>query len=211
MRNRIWLILVFFLTALSGKSQYYDGQKGIGIYQPYDNSNITPDFRRKNAISIGVEHCWTTPLDGQLPMNFGVHLGYNYLVLKEKNRWLSAKKKTRDELHFGMGFHLSYFKNGEWFAQVKIKKPLLAIKGNLISFFFFYDIGFGLHKTTNVSELHPSPLSWSITSEVFNIRFGRSLFFINGLSYATRNDMSGKLPYDVSVIWALRYYIYKKK
>lgn len=201
------LLLIFCLT---GSSQTYDGMKGRGLYQSYDKSFVSPELRKKHVISLGVQHSMSTPINDSTKFNPGVHLGYNQFFFEKRTRILSAKKKQRDEVKIGFGVHFSLHPNGEWFGGVNIYRPIIALKGTLLSLFLLNEFGLVVHRAEFVPELGLSHVKTNLSFEVFRIRFGRAFFVHAGAFYALRNDLLSKDFKEFSVFGGLRYYFYKK-
>lgn len=215
------LLLGLSILLVSGLfAQTYDGVRGYSTYQKYDKSQISPEKRRKHSISLGFQNAWTTPFDfdnGPAP-DFGMNIGYNFLILKSRKRLLSTKGKHNDEVALAFGWHhyIQFQKKGEWFSMATVYRPLLGLKGTMFSVFALNEIGLGFHRTNdppNVAEGEEpkGPISLMVYAEGLRFRIGRALAIHTGFTWAFRNDLLDRNFNEMSWISGIRYYIYRRK
>lgn len=191
-------------------AQTYEGLKGYGVYKPYDKSYINPEIRGKHCISLGGIGAINTPFPNDFEPTFGVHVGYNYLVLEKRKRLISHKKKMRTEIKHGLGLHVNVLQNQELYIMATYTNPLFSLRG-LLGFYFFSEYGLGIHKSPTL-ENQETFTRFNASVEVIRIRFSRSPLNIHfTTNYSLQNDLLGKNRLDVGFMGGLRYYFYKVK
>jgi len=206
-------ISILYLTLQNSWSwaQTYDGMKGYSVYHRYDKSFVTPDLRGKHAVSFGMIMSGNSPFGDEFKPNYGIHLGYNYLIFykRKKKKLFSKKSKFHDEIKAGLGLHLSVLSHHEFLFTAKYFTPLLPIRGKLMSWYIFSEYGLGLHKlpTTIIST---GAMKVNFSLELFRIRIGKTPLNLHfTTNYALSNNLMVKEPIDLGFVGGLRYYFYK--
>lgn len=215
---KIYLIFFSIIIVLNASAQYDFDVKGYSAYKAYDDSFITPNLRGKHSISfgglIGMYGTQTGAIftnESSASPNFGIHLGYNYIVLSQRILKSSKKNKTRDELKYILGAHLNILSNNDMFLMATFYKKLIGTNGRLFSWSFFSEYGLGIHKSENVFE-SSRPLKIDLSLEIFRMRFVKQPLFLHGqFNYATSNDFLSKDKLNLGFYGGIRYYFYKKK
>ena len=190
-------------------------------FEIYDKSHISPDYRKKHAISIGGQNSFSTPLDGIsqydslknkdiIDWNPGFHIGYDFLILRRRVRLVSEHAKPATEIKNGWGIHFAFHQNKEFLLNTVYHRPIFKLYIPLFRFYLFNDFGLGVHYNPRFEGTSTKPVSLVLTSEVLRIRWCNSpvYLYING-AYSIRNNVLGTQTLGVSVMGGLKVYFYK--
>lgn len=203
---------ILTIISLSGGALFaqYDGMKGQGVFNKYDQSYINPDTRGKHSVSLGFMASVTSQTSEFMP-SWAAHLGYNYLIIKKRKRFLGFKETMRDEIKRGFGMHFTLLSEGQFYLTANYYDPFVGLKGKIFSLYLINEYGIGVHRYTGIDDgLNKTALTLSL--EILRIRFGKSPLFLHfTANYATKNNFLGKDRLDLGLVGGLRYYIFKKK
>ena len=203
------LLIAFIVYSPSCCAQEYDGLKGFSTFQKYDKTYISPDLRAKHAVSLGGGAGLLSP-QAEVDPTFGGHLGYNYIIYKKRKRLFGIKETLRDEVHMGIGAHLTVFANKEWFFSINYLNPLVSLKGKFLSLYFLNEIGIGAHSSPVKNEVE-AEVDLNLSLELLRLRFGKSPLNICLTGYFDAGrSMFSKERMDVAAALTLRYYIQSK-
>lgn len=211
----IFCFLFPFLTA----AQIENTIIGTSHFQDYDKSYITPELQRKQGITLGVQSSLSTPFhiatqlntneDFTLFDNLGVHVGYNYLIVKRRVLKRSSKGKRKDEFKNGVGFHLGFQSSGEWYANLNYYRPLVHLYLPMFRVYLFNEWGFGIYNNVNLAGTGTRAVSPVVSFEPIRIRLFNTPIYLHGTTfYALSNDSFGTLPLNFSIVVGARIYFY---
>ncbi len=224
--------LIAFLTLINITCLAQEEVKGYGAYQKQDKSFITSDLRGKHAVSIGFYNSLNTPSEKNyvpiydtLSLNqntsynqdviplFGVHVGYNYLILSKKDKYKKKKNKTKSRtiINSYLGLHFDFSTRKEYLINLKLYHPLIRAKGFLFTWLLFNEIGIGVHHLPDY--LNPSnSVNPNLSLEVLRLKFIKIPLFITATTnYDLKNDFTVPERKNVEMMFGLKYYIYKNK
>ena len=202
-------ILLLLLSSFQALAQEYDGFKGRGVYTQYDKTYINPEIRGKHGVSLGFGVASVSPLNTFDPQ-WGVHVGYNYILMEKRKRIFGIKEVWRDEVKMGFGSHFYHWQNGEWYFNINYLNPLFALRGKLLGFYFFSEYGIGIHRAPEKLE-EPSKVRFNVSIEALRIRFGKSPLHLHFTAhYDAGSALLSKERMDLAFSTTLRYYIYKR-
>lgn len=209
MNLKSFILIVCCFTPIFVGAQDYDGYKGKGSFQPYDKAYINPSYRGKHGASLGLAYASVSPLNSFDPQ-WGINLGYNYLMLYKRRRIFGIKEVFRDEIKMGFGLHLHYFFNSEWYLHANYVNPTISLRGKLFSFYFFNELGLGLHRSPPKLD-SPSKVRFNVSFEALRIRFGKSPLNLAFMGfYDAGSALLSKDRMDLAITTKLSYYIYDK-
>jgi len=212
--------LIAFLTLINITCLAQEEVKGYGAYQKQDKSFITSDLRGKHSVSIGFYNSVNSPfIYDTIPPVFGVHLGYNYLILSKKEKYKKKKNitKSRTIINSYLGLHFDFSTQYEFLINLKFYHPIIRIQGVLMTWLLFNEIGVGLHQLPyNLDQsLIPntsSRIKPNLALELLRIKFYKAPLFITAsTNYDLTNDFSVPEPKNIEFMFGLKYYIYKNK
>ena len=201
--NAILLILAVLISVLSSAQDLKN--RGFSNYKEYDNSFITPNYRKKHVLSIGgIANTYGSNFAELVP-NFGAHIGYNFLIIERRKIKFTTKTIFRNETKFGFGIHFNYLSKGEFMLLTNYYRPLFTSKGRMLSWYFFCSYGLGLHKTYD--ELNADkPYRFDATLEFIRLRFGKSPLYLNLiLNYDLANNSLGKDRMNIGILGSFKY------
>lgn len=203
--------LLFLLLVFS--TLYSQNEEGEFISFPeskYDNSYISPHLRGKHALSLGLQSVQTTP-SVNLQVNQSVHLGYNYLILKERKLLLALQDKYRTEMN-ALGLHFTYVNPEEHYLMGTFFHSKLGLKGRLMSFYFLSEFGLGYHYKKDLINYNKRKTNITVMVDFVKFRFGRLPMHLNFAgTYALSNNLFNKTPIVLGYMAGIRYYFYRKK
>ena len=200
-------IILFILSSLCLYSQEADV---ISFpEEKYDQSYITPSLRGKHSFSLGFLNVQTTP-DQNLVVNQSLHVGYNFLILKQRKLILAIRDIKRTEMN-SFGLHFTLVNPEEHYLMGTFFSSFLAKKGRFISFYFFSEVGLGYHYKKNLQNFNQNRFNLSFLLEFIRFRFGRIPLYLNmSGTYALSNNLFNKTPLILGYMVGLRYYFYRK-
>lgn len=208
MRIKLFILSILLTTLVLGQERKdsvltFDEEK-------YDQSYITPSLRGKHSLSLGFMNVQTTP-DQNLTVNQSVHLGYNYLILKERKLLLALRDIDRTEMN-SLGVHFTYVNSGEHYLMGTFHSSFLAIKGRLLSFYFFSEVGLGYHYKRELQDFGQSKMNLNFLVDFVRFRPGKIPLYLHfSGTYALSNNLFNKTPIKLGYMIGLRYYFYRKK
>lgn len=177
--------------------------------EKYDQSFLTPYTRGKHSLSLGLMNVQTTP-DQNFVANQALHLGYNFLFLKDRKLLLALNDRRRTEMN-SFGLHFSLVKGNEHYVMGTVFRPFLALKGRLFSFYFLSEYGLGYHYKKKLSDFDESRVNMSLMIEFIRFRFGRIPMYLHiSGTYALTNNLFNKTPIILGYMGGVRYYFYRK-
>ena len=93
-------------------------------------SFISTSIRGKHSGSFGLISSYNSPFGGDITPNFGIHFGYNYLIVKraEKYNEHTYKLKTKNYIKQAFGFHVDILSENEFLLTAKYYRKMLNIK-----------------------------------------------------------------------------------
>jgi len=198
----VFLSIKTFAQERNGKAISYNEQM-------YDQSYITPYLKGKHAFSLGFMNVQTTP-DPNLTVNQSIHLGYNYLILKERKLLLALRDIDRTEMN-SLGVHFTYVNPQEHYLMGTFNSSFLAAKGRLMSFYFLSEVGLGYHYKRELQDFDQNKLNISFLVDFVRFRPGRIPLYLHfSGTYALSNNLFNKTPIMLGYMFGLRYYFYKK-
>lgn len=201
--------ILFISLLFSGLSQKDAGESIVLSEQKYDRSYLSPALRGKHSFSLGLFNSQTTP-DLQFGQNRALHIGYNYLILKQRKLVLALRDIKRTEMN-SFGLHLTLASAKEHYLMGTFQNSVLAKKGRFVSVYFLSEVGLGYHYKKDLQSLGQRSLNISALLEFFRIRVGRiPLYFNISGTYAITNNLFDKTPLVMGYMSGLRYYFYRK-
>ncbi len=206
---RVQLIIFSVLICWNTFAQERKGKAISFDEEVYDQSYITPHLKGKHSFSLGFMNVQTTP-DQNLTINQSVHLGYNYLILKERKLLLALRDIDRTEMN-SLGVHFTYVNPQEHYLMGTFNSSFLAAKGRLMSFYFLSEVGLGYHYKRQLEEFNQNKLNVSFLVDFLRFRPGRLPLYLHfSGTYALSNNLLNKTPIMLGYMFGLRYYFYKK-
>mgnify|MGYP001304672207 CR=1 FL=1 len=176
----------------------------------YDDSYISPHLRGKHSFSLGLQSVQTTP-SANLQVNQSVHLGYNYLILKERKLLLALEDKYRTEMN-AIGVHFTYVNPEEHYLMGTFFHSKLGLKGRLLSFYFLSEFGLGYHYKKDLQNFGKRKTNITVLVDFVKFRFGRLPMHLNlAGTYALSNNLFSKTPIVLGYMAGVRYYFFRKK
>lgn len=209
-----WITKIFILVgclclwSLKTDAQFRNKNKEYSGYQKYDDKLITPHLRGRNSISFGGGLSINRSLpDQDVVPEAAFHLGYNYLILQQREYRFSKKNKSKEEIKMSFGAHLTVGVGGEILLNANYYNPLIAIRGRILGWYLFSEYGIGLHR---FPDYYPNENKWTpnLSLETVRIRFFKSRFFIhNSLNLDLKNNYLSKQRANWELLFGIRYYI----
>ena len=218
------LALVFlFAPVCSAMSQKGSEIRGASVFEEYDRSHITPELRRKHAITIGFQEGVSTPFsktftdnpDGSTSMNWnpGIHIGYNFLIIRKRKRLLSPTGKQANEIKNGLGVHLYMQQNKEFYFNISYYRPIIKLYIPIFRIYLFNEFGLGLYYNSNFVNFgdgKTKPLTPAASIQPLSVRLSNSpIFFYITAVYSLKNNLFGTEPLSVSFLGGVKVYFYK--
>jgi len=205
------LHIIFLITTFSSVSQQYDGNKGFSAYEEQNSSLISTKLRGKHSASIGLLSSFNSPFYEDMPKQFGFHIGYNYIILGEKTRYIEKreKTKTRDLYNHIFGLQADILTDNEYLITAKYFKPFLGYRGLIFDVRFFSEYGLGIHHLpTYLAQEKMTKFNFSL--EFIRLQFLKSSFFIHaGTNYDLSNNFLNVERKNIQFNAGFKYYIFK--
>jgi hypothetical protein len=208
---RHWIVIIFFFNfySFSQKTE----SRGYSAFQKQDKSFITSNLRGKHAVSFGIYNSNNAPFNNNLISLFGLHLGYNYLILSKKEKYKKKKNitKSRTIINSYIGLHFDYSTKNEFLINLKFYHPLIKAKGLIFTWLFINEIGLGIHHLPNY--LNPSGITNpNFSLEILRLKINRIPLFLTASSnYDLRNNFSVPEPKNIEFMLSIKYYFFKNK
>lgn len=207
MKNFAATLIILFLASISMAQELE--YKGSSAYKKSDITYISPDLRGKHGASLGFAISLNPRTDFE--PTFGAHVGYNYLVIRSRKRLLGVKETKRDEVLMGFGAHLYVYSDKAWFLNVNYLNSTLALRGKIISYYFFNEIGFGLHYSPPDIDILGG-IKPNISFEPLRFRLGKTPLNLCIKTYFDLgNSLLSKDRMNITLNATLKYYFYRLK
>lgn len=210
---KYFLLLSFFSLSISLYAQTKQNTTGYSDYVKYDKSFISNNTRAKHSLSLGISNSYNSPFNDQSIPSNGLHVGYNYLIIKRYGKYIQEldKVKTKNVIKHAFGVHIDAFYKNETLINVRYYRSMLLLNLGLFEIHLFNEYGLGIHKLPDdLNQKGKTALNFSF--EVIRLKFFNAPLFIHGtLNYDLSNKFLVPERKNLQTTFGLRYYFYKNK